>query len=352
MSGGRRARIRRQEDVVALATLLGHPRQHLRAVDVVAAPGVEVLPTGSSSLEPGDDLVLVAKAPPGTDPLVGLHVNATTRTGTVDLLPRQKSEAAGGVARRFGAALIQKLERSEAAPADVVKASLDYGVMSRFTSFLVLESEEAYARFAIERRQKQSDDAPRVTGKDLESTDGAHISADRVQPGDPEIFVDAERDALAVSVEFPFGETKRATYDLDAHGGRGAWMVRFLVPRDAKEGEYAALVRIVHRDGSLETRSVSYTVDRTAPELDVKLERSLKNPAFVAVLVSQTGVTTLSDLRRVELCTPSGRVRELTALKWGVFRVLIPRSELSHGTLRVVGFDQALNHSVKELEIP
>ncbi len=352
VSGGRRARIRRREDVESLAVRLGHPRQHLRAVDVVAAPGVEVLQTGPASLEPGDELVLLAKAPHGTDPLLGLHVSAPTRTGTVNLLPRQKPEAAGGIARRYGAALIQKLERTEAAPADVVKASLDYGVMSRFTSFLVLESEEAYARFAIERRQKQADDAPRVTGKDLESADGAQISADRVQPGDPEIFVAAERDALAVSVEFPFGETKRATYDLDARGGRGAWMVRFLVPRDAAEGEYDAVVRIVHRDGSLEARSVRYTVDRTAPELDVKLEPWRRDSAFVAVLVSETGKPALSDLRRVELRTPGGRVRELTALAWGKFRALVPRAELSHGTLRVVGFDQALNHGVKELEIP
>lgn len=352
LSGGRRTRIRRREDVNALAVTLSHPRRRLNAVQVVAAPGVEVLPNGPTALEPGDDLVLVAKAPRGTDPLVGLHVNAKTRTGTLDLLPRQPAEATGGVARRYGAALIQKLERTEAPPAVVVKASLDYGVMSRFTSFLVLESEEAYARFAIERRQKQAEDAPRVTGKDLESTDGAQISADRVQPGDPEILIDAERDALGVTVEFPFGETKHARYDLDAHGGRGAWMVRFLVPRNAKEGDYDAIVRIVHRDGSVETRTVHYTVDRTAPELDVTLTPARHNPGLVSVLVSEPGAGMRSDLRRVELRTPSGRVRELTAVKWGVFRAFVPRAELGRGTLRVVGFDQALNHGVKELEIP
>jgi hypothetical protein len=352
VSGGRRTRIRRPEDVEALASTLGRPRQRLRELAVVAAPGVEVLPSGPWSLEPGDELVLLAKAPRGQDPLVGLHVNAKTGSGTLDLLPRAAAETTGGVARRFGAALVQKLEKAEAPPADVVKASLDYGVMSRLTSFLVLESEEAYARFAIERQRKQAEDGPRVTGKDLESTDGAEISADRIQPGDPEILIDAERDALAVTVEFPFGETKRATYDLDARGGRGAWMVRFLVPRDAKEGAYDALVRIVHRDGSVESRKVSYTVDRTAPELDVKLEPSRKNPRLVAVLVSEPGASELSDLRRVELLTPSGRVHELKAIQWGVFRALVPRAELKSGTLRVVGFDQALNHGVKELVLP
>ncbi|HTQ03263.1 MAG TPA: VIT and VWA domain-containing protein [Polyangiaceae bacterium] len=351
-SGGRRTRIRRREDVDALASALAEPRRRVRDVAITAAPGVDVLPGGPWSLERGDELVLVAKAPRGVDPLLGLHVAAKTRAGTQDLVPRAKPEVTTGVARRFGAALVQRLEKAEAPPPEVVKASLDYGVMSRFTSFLVLESEEAYARFAIERREKQAEDAPRVTGKDLESADGADISADRVQPGDPEILIDAERDAVSVTVEFPFGATKRATYDLDARGGRGAWMVRFLVPRDANEGEYSALVRIVHRDGRTETRSVRYTVDRTAPELDVKLERSRRSSSFVAVVVTETGPSALSDLRRVELRTPSGRVHELTATKWGVFRARIPRSELEHGTLRVVGFDQALNHGVKELELP
>lgn len=352
-SAGHRARIRRHEDIDALASTLGRPRTRLGDVQIVSAPGVEVLTDGPRSLEPGDDLVLFAKAPRGTDPLAGLQVSAKTRAGgRLDLLPHARSERARGVARRFGATLIQKLEQTETAPPEIVKASLAYGVMSRFTSFLVLESEEAYARFAIERRQKRSDDAPRVTGKDLEGADGAEISADRVQPGDPEILIDAERDALAVSVEFPFGETKRATYDLDARGGRGAWLVRFLVPRDAREGDYDAVVRIVHRDGSVETRTVRYTVDRTAPELEVKLEPSHRNSKLVAVLVSEHVANAVSDLRRVELRTPSGRVHELTAIQWGVFRALVPKSELGRGTLRVVGFDQALNHGVKELELP
>ncbi|HEV8550890.1 MAG TPA: VIT and VWA domain-containing protein [Polyangiaceae bacterium] len=351
-SGGRRTRVHREEDVTALAGVLGRPAARLRNIEITAAPGVEVLPNAPPSLERGDELVIVAKAPRGVDPLLGLRVRGKSASGAlVELSPRARPEQAAGVARRFGAALVQKLERTGAPPADVVKASLDYGVMSRFTSFLVLESEEAYARFAIERRQRQADDAPRVTGQDLESADGASISADRIQPGDPEIYVDAERDALEVTVEFPFGETKRATWDADAQGGRGAWLVRFLVPRAAEEGSYQAVVRLVHRDGRRETRTVSYTVDRTAPELEVRLEKSGR-AGFVSVTVTQAHAGPTSDLRRVELCTPAGRVHELTALRWGVFRAILPAAELERGTLRVVGFDQALNHATQELELP
>jgi hypothetical protein len=351
-SGGRYARIRRPADIDAFTATLGRPVPRLRDFEIKAAPGVEVLTNGPLSLEPGGELLLFTKAPPGADPLAGLKVSAKTKTGSLDLLPRVRPEQASSVGSRFGAALVEKLERSDAAPAEVVKASLDYGVMSRFTSFLVLESEEAYARFAIERRRRQLDDAPHVTGKDLEGADGADISADRIQPGDPEIVVDAERDALKVTVDFAFGETKRATYDFDARGGRGAWMVRFLVPRDTKEGTYEAVVHVFHRDGTVELRSVSYTVDRTAPELSVKLEPSRRHPGRTVVIVSALNGAVTSDLRRVELRTPRGQIHELVAIRWGVFRAVLPSSELEHGTLRVVGFDQAQNHATEELELP
>jgi hypothetical protein len=191
-----------------------------------------------------------------------------------------------------------------------------------------------------------------VTGANLENSEGADISADRIQPGDPEIVVDAERTALSVKVEFPFGETKLGFYDPEARAGRGGWVVRFLVARDTPEGSYEARASIQHADGSLETKAVRYTVDNTAPELDVQLRRSPRHPELVEVVVSQPNAGAESDLKRVELRTPAGSVYQLLAIRWGIFRALIPARELSQGTLRVVGFDQALNHAVKELALP
>lgn len=351
-SGGRRARIRRREDLEAFAKTLATGVPVLNGIDVQAAPDTRVLSGGPLSLEKGRDLVLLVKAPPGKDPLQGLSVKAKVGAATFDLLPKAAAEESEGVARRFGAALVHQLEKSDSPAPEIVSASLSYGVMSKLTSFLVLESEEAYASYKIERKNAQAADGPRVTGANLEDDGGTDISADRIQPGDPEIYVDAERDALSVKVEFPFGETKLASFDPEARGGQGAWMVRFLVARDTPEGDYEALAHIVHKDGRIETRKVRYTVDNTAPELDVKLSRAPRQAGMLEVLVTARGDAQLSDLKRVELSTPSGGVYQLTAVRWGTFRLFLPERELRGGKLRVVGFDQALNHAVKELELP
>ncbi len=351
-SGGRKARVSRREDLDAFAKTQPTGVATLGDIEVKPAPGSRVLASGPLSIEQGRDLLLLVKAPPGKDPLSGLSVTAKLGGPTLDLLPKAPPEEAGGVARRFGAALVRELEQTGQPRSEVIKASLDYGVISKLTSFLVLESEEAYARFAIERRRAQTSDVPRVTGANLESSEGADISADRIQPGDPEIVVDAERDALRVTVEFPFGETKLATWDAEARAGRGGWVVRFLVARDTAEGEYEARAIVHHADGRVTVRVVSYVVDNTSPVLDVRLSRSPRHPDLVEVVVSEPDQGLESDLRRVELLTPRGRVYQLTAIRWGVFRARVPTAELTTGTLRVVGFDQALNHSVKEVVLP
>jgi hypothetical protein len=351
-SGGRRARVKRREDLEAFSKTLASSVPRLDRIEIKAAPGNEVLTNGPLSIEKGRDLLLLIKAPAGRDPLAGLTVRAKVGGKELDLLPRSAPEDTAGVARRFGAAFVRKLEKSGSPNPDIVSASLNYGVMSKLTSFLVLESEEAYARYAIARNSAQAADAPRVTGANLESTDGTEISADRIQPGDPEIYVDAARDALSVKVEFPFGETKTASYDPEARAGQGAWMVRFLVAHDTAQGDYDALAHIQHRDGSIETKKVRYTVDNAPPELDIELEPSSRQPGLMVLTVTQPGSGRLSDLKRVEIRTPPGTVYQLTAIRWGTFRAFIPRRELSGGTLRVVGFDQALNHSVKELRLP
>jgi hypothetical protein len=351
-SGGRRARIRRREDLDAFSKTLPSGVPVLNDIEVKAAADTEVLASGPLTLEEGRELLLLLKAPPGRNPLAGLTVKAKVGNAQLDLLPRSAAQVSAGVARRFGAALVRKLEKSGSPHPEIVSASLEHGVMSKLTSFLVLESEEAYARFDIARKNARAAEAPRITGANLENADGADISADRIQPGDPEIYVDAGRDAVSVKVEFPFGETKVASYDLEARSGRGAWMVRFLVARDTPEGDYEALAHIQHRDGSIETKKVRYTVDNTAPQLDVKLAPSARRPGMIEVTVTQPDAGPLSDLKRVELLTPSGSVHALTAIRWGTFRAVIASSELGAGKLRVVGFDQALNHTVKELELP
>ncbi len=83
--------------------------------------------------------------------------------------------------------------------------------MSRYTSLLVLENDEAYKQHQIERKQQEMAEriaqGPTVTGGDLDSLGAQHasLSPDEIQPGDPEIKIPAPRAARSVVVAFPFG---------------------------------------------------------------------------------------------------------------------------------------------------
>lgn len=51
-------------------------------------------------------------------------------------------------------AVIEEMQRANIHRDRIVQTSLRYGVMSRYTSFLVLENDEAYKRFQVERRKE------------------------------------------------------------------------------------------------------------------------------------------------------------------------------------------------------
>lgn len=51
-------------------------------------------------------------------------------------------------------AVIEEMQRASIHRDRIVQTSLRYGVMSRYTSFLVLENDEAYKRFQVERRKE------------------------------------------------------------------------------------------------------------------------------------------------------------------------------------------------------
>lgn len=353
VSGGRWLRAEHAADVASFVRRLSEPVARLSAVEVTAAAEAQVFPNGKVSLEAGEELTLLVKTAPGKEALDLVRVRASIGGKEQSLLPKASPAAANGVAQRFGAELIRSLERQAKPREDVVQASLSYGVMSKYTSFLVLESEEAYARFAIERKNRQETEAPRVSGADLASLDGdgAQVSLDRIQPGDPEISIDAPRDCQSVTVVFPFGEQKTASFDTEANHGRGAWIVRFLVDRDTPEGRYEVLAFIVHRDGRRELRKVSYTVDRSAPELKVEIQRARRRPGWLEVHVTQNAPDSERDLRRVEVRTPDGESVSLTPIRWAEFRGYVKKPRAG-AVLRVAGFDQALNHRRVEVEAP
>jgi hypothetical protein len=259
-----------------------------------------------------------------------------------------------GVARRWAVHHIAALEAAGLEKDVIVKASRDHGVLSRFTSLLVLESEEAYKLHDIERKKKEEEEklaqAPQVTGGDLDTLGAreASLSPDEIQPGDPEIKIPAPRDARSVIVTFPWGETKVAEWDRDID----AWMVRFLIDMDTPDGDYQARVTITHADGRIEVLHLGYTVDTVAPNM--KLTATWTGAGYHITARQQASVdgSRRKDADRVEVVLPDGEILLLTQSSWGKFEgdwttaaVAAPVS------LRVVVRDHALNQAALELVV-
>jgi hypothetical protein len=356
-SGGRFEQPRRLQDVARLAATLPQARQRrvLRDARVLGPEGHTVLPDGARTLFEDDAWQVIVRSPQGAPP-ESLVLEGRTALGPYRQVLDLRAPSAGGfLVPRFGTLAVAALEGSGGSRDDVVRTSLQYGVMSRHTAFLVLESEEAYARFQIRRREAQE---ARVTGGDLESTDGASLSPDRIQPGDPEVRIPAPADARAVTVTFPFGETKVARYEPEL----GAWTVRFLIDSDTPDGLYHVYVRITHADGRVELLRLAYTVDTEAPSVALTWRwaagrsrtylieaRQVTTEAPLSPVGGTPGApsvaTIVEDARKVDVRLPDGQVLSLGVTRPGLFRgYWRPRRPLTAPvTLTVVAVDRALN---------
>jgi hypothetical protein len=355
-TGGRFEAPRRLADVDALASHLTNVRRMrvLRDATLSAGEGDTVLPGGARALFEDDDWQVLVRSPKGMAPTT-VVLEGRTALGPYRQ-PIAVAPSAGGFLRqRYGALAVDALEAAGAERDEIVRTSLAHGVASRHTAFLVLESEEAFARFQIRRQQERE---ARVTGADLESADdAARLSPDQIQPGDPEVRVPAPADARAVTVTFPFGATKAARYEPEL----GAWTVRFLIGRDTPDGVYHVYVRITHADGHVELLRLQYTVDTTAPAVSVAWREAEGRPgtylieavqvtteAALSPLAGSTTVpaaTIVEDARRVDVRLPGGEVLPLGRTRSGVFRgYWKPQRPLTRPvTLTVVAVDRALN---------
>jgi hypothetical protein len=331
-------------------------------VELVVPDGVAVADVLPTTWFEGDDVVVSAFVPKGKDlgtTRLEVRGNAAGKP-FVSAIPLETATPARAVAKRWAKARIEALERDgDEEKQAIVQTSLDHGVMSRFTSFLVLESEEAYARMQIARNAKAAETGEaRVTGRDLEGTSGtATISPDHLQPGDPEVRIPAPRDAQSVVVVFPFGETKLAVWEDDDRGG--AFYVRFLVDVNTPDGTYTVTVRITHRDGRIEVIELPYVVDTKEPELDVTITKG-PGGAYRIRATQRLDPTEAdkpmiyTDAKRVEVRTPEGGVFALEGVKLGEFAgTYRPTAPLPPGaTLRLVAIDYARNQRVLEVALP
>ncbi len=353
--------------------------RRITAAHVVARDADVVFPSREETIVEGDDIAVLVKTPKGTEPPAQVTLKGTVDGKEISQpIALAKPENAAHVGQRWARSEILRLEQGGGDHDEkdaVVKTSLAFGIMSQYTSFLVLESEEAYAKYDIARKAKREAEAAqaRVTGGDLESVSGrnARLEPDHLQPGDPEIQIPAPADAESVVVVFPFGESKVASYEA---GNVNAWTVRFLIDRDTPDGTYKVKVRITHKGGALEVLELPYVVDTKKPTVNVSLHAVPGRPGTYEIRASQTitmaeiqganpGVqgqvgdlrkryaSILTDAYRVEVRLPDGATMPLTAVRLGEFRGFWkPDAPLAGPvTLHVVAVDRAMNQNESDV---
>lgn len=345
---GRLLRPKSEDDAKLAAAQIALARTTRRIDDVkVEAPdGADVPAVLPPTLFEGDDLAVAALFPK--------DATSFAVTGSAGGKPFRKVIAlasamgARDVGKRWAKARIERLERDgDAHKEAVIETSLRHRVMSRYTSFLVLESEEAYAQAKI----------PRVSGQDLGAGDGATVTPDHLQPGDPEVRIPAPRDAESVVVVLPFGETKTAVFEDDERGG--AWVARFLVDATTPDGDYEILVRITHKGGRVEILKLPYVVDTKTPVLDVTVERRAGGAYAIRAkqrldASERDRPQIYTDAKRVEVRAPDGQVLALTAVRLGEFAgTWRPTMPVAPGSaLRLVAVDRARNERATEVALP
>jgi hypothetical protein len=352
-TGGRAMVVRSESDAARFALVDAHAGEipRLAAARIsVDDPSAVVYPQQATTIYQGDELIALVKTARGHAPAQITLRGIENGKQLVRTIAVKGAVVEPGVAQRWGQQAIGQMEEQGADRDAIVAMSTDLGVLSRYTSLLVLENDEAYKAHEIERKNKEqelAENAPTVTGGDLDTLGArrASLSPDEIQPGDPEIKIPAPRDARSVTVTFPFGETKLAVWDDDVD----AWMVRFLIDKDTPDGEYQARVTITKADGSVQVMTLPYTVDTEAPAVTLRAEKIDGGYRITAI---QTGARR-KDADRVEVVLPDGRILALTQTARGKFEgEWITAPVTSAVTLRVVARDHALNEAASELVVP
>jgi hypothetical protein len=326
---------------------------------IVAPQGSVLFPTTATTLLDGEEMVAIMKLPPNTP-----MPPSVTLTGTLAGRPYSEdiqltaAVATDRVGQRWARQMLARMESTKAGKEEVVALSTEFNVMSKYTSLLVLENDEMFKQYEIERKNQKAADAlklahaqaPTVTGGDLDSLGArqASLSPDEIQPGDPEIKIPAPLDAQSVVVTFPFGETKLAVWDTDVN----AWMVRFLIDQDTTDGIYYARVTVTHADGRIEVIQLPYTVDTKAPIITATAKKI--GASYHIRVKQQRDGSRPKDAERVEVVLPDGSIMKLGMTEWGVFEGdWTPATPLTGPlTLQVFARDNALNQSNIELVLP
>lgn len=375
--GGRALRLRTAADAEdfgrAVARAIATPR--LRQAFLRFEGGEGRPPLALGTLFAGDSRTVLIRTPLDRAPPTAVSLFGSAGwSGHVERFDLRDAVVAEHVATRWARRQIAAMERDGVAAEHIVRASLQWGVMSRHTSLLVLENDEAWRKHGIER--KKANVPPKVSGGDLESlAGGPSLSPDRIQPGDPEIRIPAPEDAREVTIILPWGETLDARYERD-EAGHGAWVARFLIDNQTPDGIYQVLIRVTHRHGGAELLRLPFTVDTRAPKVRARIrpkrgqpgtwqlrvqqiitshELSLVTPAMGPAAASswRRKAQVAADAKGVEVRFPDGQIVALVAIRKGFFRGdWTPTSPPTWPLqLEVFAIDTALNQAARAITI-
>lgn len=234
---------------------------------------------------------------------------------------------------------------------EAIELALAYDLVTRYTSFLAIpESEVTDAvggTLAEERTRRAAILARRK--------DAALLSRDVMPPGDPVLSVRAPRDAQLVTAVFPFG----LSLELSFSSKKDLWQGRFLVPSGVADGTYTVDVFVVTAEGMIETSQVPYTIDSSAPEVEIDA-RSLEGGVLLevrgeerlrevrVVVLDADGRASTSAHRDGKSCSGGGCVLVRSGPSSFEGRLQLPPSARR---LRIVVTDQARNESIHEVEL-
>lgn len=280
-------------------------------------------------------------------------------------LPAQ-SQSNSAIASVWARERIGELERdmrNGESPARIdalTQVALEHRLVSRFTSFV-----------AVEEREVRATDGgtPRTIVVPVEIPAGvsparlwgSSLSLARFQPGDPELRVEAPSDARQVTANFPFGESRTLVFEPRL----GLWTTRFLVPRGTADGNYHIAIVITLADGSQERMDQPYTVDSSAPDVEITFEGAALPGAELRVVARQRvtdadralhgtrRTAVLSDVARLRVTDEHGERIVLTLVDPGHWEgtVQIPEDAQGALSLELTAYDVAGNRGSRIVQI-
>lgn len=206
---------------------------------------------------------------------------------------------------------------------DVLNFSLKYQIPSSQTALLAVPQEQMklFREKAAEFRRKQREEARRQR----EWEKNRPMNWDRSSGGDPEIRIQMPG-AVRVTAILPDGREFKLTQD-----AKGFWGGNFDIPADAPEGDYDVKIVATKADGTTFEKTVSYKVDRTAPNADIAIENG-----FYVVLPNE-------KLAKAIAVFGSGKEEELIPTAEGRYELPAKTGRL----VKIMLIDYA--HNVKEI---